>query len=224
MKGGFNSLVTVWDTFRESGAIVPVANVLLVLLLTGGAILLGLWIYLSYRAHQSERSNPALRARKKIKALRESGQLQGEFTFADAAELMETGTIRRKTLEDKIVDWVVPLEILFRSEEHGIVYQLEMSEWSKKQVASWLEVTRALDLAEISRIMEEVVLMRNVICHPDYDPEFMQGAETIGDKLWKRALFLHGKMAEIDGIAQLRAASEAHLQKNAPEMMPLPTC
>lgn len=216
-------LETVWEQLQESGVLGPAASVLLAMLLAGGTVFLGVSLYLSYKKFRIQGSLAGVRTRKKIHNLRAQGKMEGEFTFADAVEVSETGTVLRKTLEDKIFDCVVPIEILFSGDEHGLVYQFEMNYRSEKEVASWVEVAKALNLAEISRVMEEIVAMRNVICHPEYDPEAKHGDEKIGDMLWRRASELHVKMGKINGVAELRAACEAHLRKNARDRLPLPT-
>ncbi len=223
MKAGYQSIETAWEYLEAFGVLGPALNALLAMLLTGGALLLGARLYVWYRKFRIQGGLSGVRTRKKVKTLRTRGNLEGELTFNDAIELTETGAVSKKTLEDKIVDCVVPIEMLFSSDDHGLIYQFEMGEWSETEVASWIEVTKALNLAEISKIMEEVMLMHNVICHPEYDPEVRLEDEKIGDKLWRRASDLRVKIDEIDGVARLRAACEAHLRKNAPDMLPLPT-
>ena len=168
-----------------------------------------------------------IRTRKQIKSLRAQGQLEGEFTFADALELAETGTIRAKSLPDKIVGCVVPIEILFSSVEHGVVYQLEMDYKSEKEVVAWVEVAQALNLTDISKMLEEVLLMRNVICHPEFNSEhmseYMVGEQTLYDKFCDRAVEMHREFAEINGVERLRSASKSYLSKHAPHLLPLPT-
>ena len=224
MKAKYHSLETVWEYLEASGALGPTVSALLAMLLIGGAMLLGVWFYVSYKKFRIRGGFSGVRTRKKVKTLRAHGQLEGEFTFADAIEMTETGTVRRKPLENKIVDCVVPVEMLFSSDDHGLIYQFEMGEWSEKEVASWFEVANALNLTDLSRITEEVMLMRDVICHPEYDPETKLGdGKKIGDKLRNRASELRVMIDEIDGVARLRAACEAHLRQNAPDKLPLPT-
>ena len=227
MKGGFHSLEAVWGYLEDIGALGPIGETLLAMGLAGGALLLGVFLFRRFRflfkRFRVGGGLEGIRTRKTIKTLRADGQLEGVFTFPDALELHQTGTIRKKSLEDKIVGCVVPIEILFASEEHGISYQLEMEYRSEKEVASWLEVAKALNLADISLILEEVVLMRNVIYHPEYDSQQKVNDETIGDKMYRRSVELFEEFTEIDGIARLRAASIAHLSKHAPHLLPLPT-
>lgn len=223
MKGGYHSLDEFWEYLEDIGVLGPAGSALLTMLLVGGALVLGVWVYSRYRHFRVRGGLEGVRTRKQIATLRAQGKLDGEFTFADALELAETGTLREKSLADKIVDCVVPIEILFSCKEHHLVYQLEMDYRSEKEVAAWVEVAQALNLPEISRILQEVVLMRRVICHTDYDTEHMSGDETLYDKLGRRALELHDEIAQIDGVARLRAASETYLRKNAPHMLPLPT-
>ena len=164
-----------------------------------------------------------VRTRRTIRRLRATGRLEGEFTSADAVELADTGTIRKKTVEDKIRGCVVPIEILFRDRKHHLVYQLEMHPPSEKEVAGWIEAARALRLTDLARILEEVAAMRDVICHLDQDPDYPSGGEKIGDRLSRRALDLHDEIERTDGLAELRRASERYLRKNARDLLPLPT-
>ncbi|MEL6467969.1 MAG: hypothetical protein AAFQ58_23650 [Pseudomonadota bacterium] len=223
MKGGYQSFENVWNYLAEIGVLGPAGKALLAMLLAGGAILVGMSLYSRYKRFRVLGGREGVRTRKRIETLRAQGQLAGEFTFADAVELTQTGTIRPKSLADKMVNCVVPIEILFSSTEHGIVYQFEMEQTSNKVVATWVEVAQTLNLADVSKILEEISLMRDVICHTEFDPEYMSGDETIYDKLNRRALELHDEFARIDGIARLRSACETYLRKNAPHKLPLPT-
>lgn len=223
MKNSYTAIDRVFEHLDEIGVLGPAFTVVITTLLTLAAMLLGVILYRSFKNFRIRGGLSGVRNRKTIKALRARGQLEGEFTYADANELTETGTIRRKTLEDKIVNCIMPIEILFQDIEHGLMYQFEMGEWSEKEVASWVEVTKALNLSDISRIMQEVALMRDAICHPEHDPAFIDRGEAIGERLQNRAYELHDLFVEINGIARLRAACEAHLRRKAPEMLPLPT-
>ena len=223
MRGSVNVFDDVWIFLAESGALGPAGAALASMLLAGGALLVGVRFYQRYRQFRIQGGLEGVRTRKQIKTLRAQGQLEGEFTYSDALELTQTGTIRPKSLADKIVNSVVPIEILFSSTEHHIIYQFEMEHPSEKEVTAWVEAAQALNLTDISKILEEVVLMRNVICHPDFDSEHMSGDETIYDKLYRRALELHDEFAKINGVARLRSASKSYLSKHAPHLLPLPT-
>ncbi|MFZ5962264.1 hypothetical protein ACOXXX_04870 [Thalassococcus sp. BH17M4-6] len=224
MKGGYSALGTVWEFLEQIGVLGPAGKALLAMLLSGAVLLLGVWLYARYQRFRQAGGLRGVRTRRKVRTLRAQGQLVGEFTFADAAELAQTGTIRAKTLEEKVADSVVPIEILFSCKDHDIVYQFEMDYRSEKEVAAWVEVARVLKLPDVSRILEELVHMRRVIYHPDHDPEVVTaGGETIGDRLSRRAMELHDEFARIDGVARLRAAGERHLRQRAPHLLPLPT-
>lgn len=215
MKGGYHSVETLWVHLDEIGALEP----FLAVLVAGGLLMFGMS---KYRWFKSRGGLEGIRVRGQLKKLRAKGQLEGEFTFADAVELTQTGTIRAKTLEDKILDCVVNAGILFGDEEHHLVYQLEMEYRSEKEVTGWVEATRALRLPDIELIFEEVVLIRRILCNPCRELEDKAGVGSIYEKLNRRAVELNEKIANIDGIAQLRSAGEFHLRKHAPHLLPLP--
>lgn len=223
MGFGSRSLDDVWAYLESIGVTGPAGAALLNMAGVAGALLFGFLLYRRYRTFRVGGGFRGIRTRRQVRKLRASGQLTGEFTFSDAAELAQTGTIRKKTFADKIVASVVEIEIFFRDTEHHLIYQLEMQYRSEKEVAAWIEVATALRLPDIARILREVALMRDVLYHPDYDPEYLTGGQSISDKLWMRALELHEEFKRIDGAAQLRSASEFYLRQNARHMLPLPT-
>lgn len=220
---GYTAFEDVWGLLADNGVLGPAGLTLLAMMLAGGSILISIRFYMQYRELRIGGGLKGIRTRRQVNQLRAQGQLDGEFTFADAVELTTTGTIRAKSLADKIVNSVVSIEILFSCSEHHIIYQFEMGSWTEADAATWLEVAKGLSLTDISKIMEEVVLMGGVIGHPDFDAMHMSGDETIYDKLNSRAVELHDEFEKIDGVARLRAAGEAYLRKNAPELLPLPT-
>ncbi|MCK0138812.1 hypothetical protein [Aliiroseovarius sp. F47248L] len=220
---GYRSIDDFWEYLGELGVLGPAGKALLAMLLAGCVLLIGAWLYSRYQQFRIGGGFEGHRARSKIKRLRTQGQLEGEFTYADALELTKTGTIRTKSLADKIIDCIVPIEILFSSTEHDLIYQLEMEYRSEKEVAGWVEVSQTLNLTDISKVLEEVVLVRNIVCHPEFSQRNMPEDETLYDNLRRRALELHDEFAKIDGVARLRSASVSYLSKHAPHMLPLPT-
>lgn len=223
MKGGYLSVNTVLEHLSTMGASVPMVVTFFVMLIVACILLDWLNRSARFRNFRKQGGLSGHLTRKKIQRLREQGEVVGEFTFDNAIELSATGTIRKKSLEDKMVDCVIPVEILFNDVEHGIYYQFELGHVTRAEVTSWLEVARFLKLDEISEIFEEVLRLHNVICADWYDGEIQQGHRTLGEDLWDQAAALHAKMAGINGIAQLRSASEKHIRRNAPELLPLPT-
>ncbi|WP_415920686.1 hypothetical protein [Tateyamaria sp. SN6-1] len=223
MKSGFQSFKAIWETLNDSGALGPAFAALLAMSLAAGLIFLGVWLYRRYRMFRLAGGVRGIRTRKHVDTLRADGLLQGDVTFPDAVEMAQTGTLRKTSLEDKMVNCVVPLEMLFSCDDHGLYYQFEMGEWDARQVASWVEVVNALEVTEMTKVLEEVALMHDVICHPEFDGEHPHGQSTLGWTLWQRAAELRARVEESDGIARLRAACEAHLRKAAPDMLPLPT-
>ncbi|WP_425041441.1 hypothetical protein [Primorskyibacter sp. S187A] len=145
-----------------------------------------------------------------------------ETSFAEAVEWTETGRIKAQPLERAMADCVVPLEMLFADDDHGLYYQLEMGQVSRAELTTWLEVTQTLELEEIGQVLEEAVLMHDVICHPDYDPEIPQDGGQLGWLLWTRAAELRAKVEQREDISRLRAACEAYLRRHAPDLLPLP--
>ena len=110
----------------------------------------------------------------------------------------------------------------FSDDDHGLFYQLEMGDCTKRDLSSWVEVAQALRLYEVSGIFQQAVQIQDVMSGPEYDPDRPHAGMALGDALWKRAADLRMALEEIDGIARLRAASEAHLRRTAPEKLPLP--
>ncbi|ETA53604.1 hypothetical protein [Ponticoccus alexandrii] len=220
MKTGGSSLFTVWVYLEEIGLSGPVGDVLLFMCFAGGFILLSLWLFSRSGNSRSPIGETCIRPGVTTAAVRE--EVRDEFTFADALELTQTGTIRQKSLEERIVNSLIPIEILFSSEDHHPIYQLELNYKSEGEVTTWVEVAQVLGLPDIERVLQEIVLMRSVLCHPDFDPEYMSGDETIYDRLCRRAMELQREFAGIEGVARLRAASEEHLRRNAPDLLPLP--
>jgi len=219
MKASYSSFRAVYEYLDEIGVIGPAANALMVLLVAGIIVLVGVRLFRGYRIRDGLSGG---RTRRKVKSLRARGQLAGALTFADAIELTETGGIRKNALEDKMANCVVPIELIFQDDDHGLYYQFEMGEWTRDQVTSWLEVAKSLNLPDMTFVLEEVVAMYDVICNPYFDPESLHEGKTKQSMLWDRASVLRLYLEENNSISRLRSACEAHLRKHAPDLLPLP--